>query len=287
MLISGQMSIGIRITAPALSRQMSISAATTVYGRPRTYLTNSTTSPPSHRYWCGRFPSTAYSYRPGHGYGRRPQCPELSVYKGCRGREQAGGMRHNLADRALAIGLDALSATWIVGDIDLKVLKPLAASGKADFQLELVRAVEVPRGAIESDEGWHVDAQALFEIGRLERAALDADGAVRWRGHKPNRRQRTRGTIRPNVGVDADPHVAARRRLALKPIGLRVSDEDGEGQDPGGEPASAHRQREITCFVTHRSVSSCTTYYRHALLAKTSLKPIRIASALDLFETAR
>jgi hypothetical protein len=50
-------------------------------------------------------------------------------------------------------GLDALSGAGLGGDLDPEMLQPLAASGKADFQLEFVGAVEVPNGAIEGDEG--------------------------------------------------------------------------------------------------------------------------------------
>jgi hypothetical protein len=60
------MSIGIRVTAPALSRQMSVNIATTVYGRLRTYLTSSMRSPSSrHERGCGHLASSECSSRLG------------------------------------------------------------------------------------------------------------------------------------------------------------------------------------------------------------------------------
>ena len=92
------------------------------------------------------------------------------------------------------------------------MLNFLALAGKCNFQLELVGAGEIRRRAIKSHEGRHVDRQTLFDIGRFEHGALDADGAVRRRLGEPNSRQRTGGAIRPNAGVDADAHILAGRR---------------------------------------------------------------------------
>jgi hypothetical protein len=60
-----------------------------------------------------------------------------------------------------------LSGVWFVGDVDPKVLQLLAAPDKGDFQLEFVGAVEVPRGAIEGDEGrMNVRSLVKNKIGR-------------------------------------------------------------------------------------------------------------------------
>ena len=69
-------------------------------------------------------------------------------------------------------------ARWLTSS---EMLNFLAPAGESDFQLELVGAGEILRGAIKSHEGRHVDRQTLFDIGGFEHGALDADGAVRRR----------------------------------------------------------------------------------------------------------
>ena len=63
--------------------------------------------------------------------------------------------------------LNALFGAGLGGDLDSEVLQPLAASGKADFKLEFIAAVEIPRGAIEGDEG-RINVRSLVKnkIGR-------------------------------------------------------------------------------------------------------------------------
>jgi hypothetical protein len=46
----------------------------------------------------------------------------------------------------------------------------LPAARQTDFQHEFIGTAEISRGAIEGDEYRHLGSQALFAIGRLERA---------------------------------------------------------------------------------------------------------------------
>jgi hypothetical protein len=46
---------------------------------------------------------------------------------------------------------------------------------RTDFQFKNVGAAVVRRGTIKRDKSRHIDRQALFDVGRRERAALDSD----------------------------------------------------------------------------------------------------------------
>ena len=87
------------------------------------------------------------------------------------------------------------------------------------------------RSVIERDERRHLGRKTLLEIGRLQRAALDVNNAVRRRGDEPDCGQRARGAVRLDVGVDADAGITARRRLdlAFNDVSLRVRRERGRG----------------------------------------------------------
>src|SRR5487761_1052906 len=78
-------------------------------------------------------------------------------------------LRHCFFAALAMTALDALAAC----DTHPKILNLLAAAGERDFQFEFVGAVEIRRGTIKSAEGRHVDRQALLDVGRLERGALD------------------------------------------------------------------------------------------------------------------
>jgi hypothetical protein len=97
----------------------------------------------------------------------------------------------------------------------MDALAPLVTIRQTDFQFKIIGAAVVRAGTIKRDKSRHFDRQALFDVGRLERTALDSDAAVRRRRGKPDRRQRPGRAIRTNVGEDAGAHVTARCRLEL------------------------------------------------------------------------
>ena len=117
-------------------------------------------------------------------------------------------------------------------DIDPEVLQLLAAVRPSDFQQELVGAAKFGCSMIERDKGWNLGRKALLDIGRLQRAALDVNKAVRRRGGEPDCGQRSRGAILLDVGIDANAGITARRRLdlAFNDAPLRVRRERTEAQ---------------------------------------------------------
>jgi hypothetical protein len=94
-----------------------------------------------------------------------------------------------------------------------------------------------------------------------------------------------------NIGVDADAHIVACRRLdlTLKPIGLRVGDNAGQAPDcDGGEPVSAHGKYLMPRFGGASAGLSVNNLLRTgARSQKTRPNPIEIALALNLSENAR
>jgi nucleotide-binding universal stress UspA family protein len=171
-----------------------------------------------------------------------------------------GGVTHDLIARmSLPIfmshqskELDTLAAAGTSRDIHAEMLELLTAARQTEFKHELVGAAVVFGGAIEGDERRHFGGEALLEIGRLEHAAPDVYGAMRGRRDEPDGRQRTRSTIRPNVGVDADTHVLARHGLylALDRIALRVGRGGRHAQQPSdGKAESTYRK--------HRAIIDC------------------------------
>ena len=145
--------------------------------------------------------------------------------------------------------LDALATVRTAAGADLEVLDFLAPAGESNFKIELISAGKILRGAVERDESRHIDGQALFDIGRFQHGALDADDAMCRRGRKPDRGQRAGRAIRPNTGVDADAHILARRRLnrPFDNIRLRASKHDGcEKNKSRAEPVSYHGGRPLS-----------------------------------------
>jgi len=97
----------------------------------------------------------------------------------------------------------------------LDAFAPLAAVRRADLQLERVGPAEIGRCVIEGNERGRFDGETLLDIGRSQRSALDGDGAVRRRGRQPDRRQRARRAIGPDISEDSDAHIVSRRHFQL------------------------------------------------------------------------
>jgi hypothetical protein len=68
-----------------------------------------------------------------------------------------------------------------------KKLNLFAGIREINFQFEAIRTVEIPIGAIERDKCRRLDRQTLFQIGRLQRRALDSDAAVVGSNRQPDR----------------------------------------------------------------------------------------------------
>jgi len=108
---------------------------------------------------------------------------------------------------------DPLSAIWIAGDADLKMLQLFVAGSKSDFKIELICTREILRSAVKRNEDRHFGGETLLEIGCLECPALDGDGAVRGRFGKLYRWQWAGRAVGPNAGEDTDPNIATRHSL--------------------------------------------------------------------------
>ena len=123
----------------------------------------------------------------------------------------------------------------------MKMLQLFASSGKAHFQFKAIVALEILASAIEGDESWHIDRQALLDIGRFEHRAAHGDGAMFRRDGEPDRRQRAGSAIGTNTAVDADAHLAPRRSLDFSFYGivLAVSRAGAAQQRRRGEPSSS------------------------------------------------
>src|SRR5579862_2173219 len=122
---------------------------------------------------------------------------------------------------------------------------PLVTVRQSDLQFEIVGATVLRACAVKRNERRHFNRQALFDVGRFQRAALDSDAAVRRRRGQPDRRQRPRRAIRTDVSEEAGAYVAARRRLELTLddiiLILRVSRERaGQQKYRSSEFASSH-----------------------------------------------
>src|ERR1700689_1836420 len=117
----------------------------------------------------------------------------------------------------------------------MEALDLFATIRPGNFQGELIAAAEIERRAIECDEGWRLGGEALLEIGSFEHAAFDGHSPVRGGRGKPDRRQGAGGTIRANIGVDADPKVLSRRgfEFPLGDISLRLRGEGPQAANDG------------------------------------------------------
>lgn len=90
---------------------------------------------------------------------------------------------------------------------------------RAGFQFEHIRPTISRCGTIEGEYGRHRYAGALPEVGRHQRALLEAYGAVSGNDDEPKGRQRPRRAVWAKIDVGAHLRIAARLSVELA-VGL-------------------------------------------------------------------
>jgi hypothetical protein len=153
---------------------------------------------------------------------------------------------------------DSLAASRTLRNADVKMLNLLAAFREINFQFEAIRTVEIPIGVIERDKCRRLHRQTLLQIGRLQRRALDRDGAMLGSNHQPDRRQWTRTAIGANARVNRNAHVASGRRFDLtldRIVVLRIGLLFDLGPNVGRGHVKGTRRQQHGCKDSRRTFS--------------------------------
>src|SRR5579863_6232771 len=141
----------------------------------------------------------------------------------------------------LAAELNTLPAGPIAGDGHVETLDRTVSAGRIDLQHERIGTAIAVGGTIEDDECRHLGGETLFEVGSFEHAALDAHRPMFRRRRQPDRRQRSRCAIGPNIDVNGNAYVFARRRFDLAHRS-RMRDDAGQAEERERETISAYRK---------------------------------------------